>query len=331
MKLEDIGFYTLENTRAMQTSSTSPLWRCELILTSKCNFSCPYCRGTSKDANITFNQAKNIVNKWCDNGLKNIRFSGGEPTMVRWLPELIEYTNNKKSIERIAISTNGSKPLDYYQKLFTLGVNDFSISLDGCCSAYIDKMSGRNGYFDTIKNNIMELSKITYVTVGCVFNKNNVDMFLDTICFADSLGVSDIRIVSSAQHNKMIETLAKIPDKIKNKYPILKYRINNYIKQKNVRGIKKSDCHKCYLMLDDMAIKGENHYPCIIKMREGCAPIGKINNDFRNERLEYFKNTNTFKDKICRENCLDVCIDYNNIADYYHTTTDMRLTNARPN
>jgi len=322
MNLEDIGFYTLENKRAMQTSEKSPLWRCELLLTSKCNFKCPYCRGTSDDADITFLQAKNVVDKWCDEGLKNIRFSGGEPTIVKWLPNIVEYTKNKKSIEHIAISTNGSKNLDYYLNLHKLGVNDFSISLDACCSSYADKMAGVNGYFETITENIRELSKITYVTVGCVFNENNVDMFLDTIYFADSLGVSDIRIISSAQYNKMIDTLLKIPDYIKNKYPILKYRINNYLKNRNVRGIKKTDCHKCYLMLDDMAIKGENHYPCIIKMREGCSPIGNINDNFRKDRLNYFNNMDTFNDEICRTNCLDVCIDYNNTADYY---TQQRL------
>ncbi len=317
MNLQDIGFYTLENNRAIQTSKNSPLWRCELLLTSKCNFKCPYCRGTSGDADITFSQAKNIIDKWCNDGLRNIRFSGGEPTIVNWLPNIVKYTKNKKSIKRIAISTNGSKNIDYYLKLHKLGVNDFSISLDACCSSYADKMAGVKGYFDILTENIRELSKVTYVTVGCVFDENNVNMFLDTIYFADSLGVSDIRIISSAQYNKMIDTLLKIPNHIKNKYPILKYRINNYLKNRNVRGIQKTDCHKCYLMLDDMAVKGENHYPCIIKMREGCDPIGNINDNFRKERFHYFNNMDTFEDKICKENCLDVCIDYNNTADYF--------------
>ncbi|MFA5616544.1 MAG: hypothetical protein WDK95_06770 [Syntrophorhabdaceae bacterium] len=179
------------------------------------------------------------------------------------------------------------------------------------------KFKTKEGYFDIITKNIQELSKITYVTVGCVFNENNVDMFLDTIYFADSLGVSDIRIISSAQYNKMIDTLLKIPDYIKNKYPILKYRINNYLKNRNVRGIQKTDCHKCYLILDDMAVKEENHYPCIIKMREGCEAIGSINGNFRNDRLNYFLNTDTYQDEICRNNCLDVCIDYNNTTNYF--------------
>ena len=33
MKLENIGFYTLEDYRAMNVSSDSPMWRTEIIIT----------------------------------------------------------------------------------------------------------------------------------------------------------------------------------------------------------------------------------------------------------------------------------------------------------
>ena len=39
-KLENIGFYTLSDERAANTSDTSPMQRCEIILTDRCNFKC---------------------------------------------------------------------------------------------------------------------------------------------------------------------------------------------------------------------------------------------------------------------------------------------------
>jgi sulfatase maturation enzyme AslB (radical SAM superfamily) len=47
--LENIGFYTLSDDRCKNASSTSPLMRCELVLTDACNFKCPYCRGQRKE------------------------------------------------------------------------------------------------------------------------------------------------------------------------------------------------------------------------------------------------------------------------------------------
>jgi hypothetical protein len=44
MKLEDIGFYTLSDNRALNVSAWSPMMRCELVLTGRCNFRHPYCR-----------------------------------------------------------------------------------------------------------------------------------------------------------------------------------------------------------------------------------------------------------------------------------------------
>jgi hypothetical protein len=49
MKLEDIGFYTLSDSRCVSATDTTNLMRCELILTDACNFSCKYCRGQRKD------------------------------------------------------------------------------------------------------------------------------------------------------------------------------------------------------------------------------------------------------------------------------------------
>ena len=43
--LDDIGFYTLTEDRVLQLGPRSPMWRTELIVTDRCNFKCPYCRG----------------------------------------------------------------------------------------------------------------------------------------------------------------------------------------------------------------------------------------------------------------------------------------------
>lgn len=317
MKLQNIGFYTLEDKRVIQASETSPMWRCELIITEYCNFNCPYCRGLSneiygdrKQKELSLEEIKKVIDIWCkDKPLKNIRFSGGEPTMHKDIDKIIKYAKSK-GISRIAISTNGSAPLFIYERLIKEGVNDFSISLDACCANDGDKMTGIEGMWSIVIKNIKELSKLTYVTVGIVYNKQNVGKLKQTIYFAHSLGVADIRIISSAQYNK--DEDLEIDEKILNQHPILKYRIDNIKKGKNVRGITKKDSHRCNLLIDDCIVAGDYHFPCVIYMREKGNPIGKINDNMRKERIEWIKKHDCHKDIICKKNCLDVCIDYNN-------------------
>jgi len=309
MKLENIGFYTLEDKRARNTSIHSPLWRCELILTEKCNFKCPYCRRVGET--ISFKNAMKTIKLWASEGLKNIRFSGGEPTLYNRVDELVKCAK-KLGINRIALSTNGSVKYEYYKYLYECGVNDFSISLDACCASTGEIMSGIRGNWKRVTENIKRISRLVYTTVGIVINEDNFDQCVGTICFADTLGVSDIRIIPSSQYNKLLTIASQIPRRILKKYPILRYRINNIKMNRNVRGLRFSDSNKCSLVLDDMAVMGNYHFPCIIYLREGGNAIGRIGKDVRNQRKIWYDNHDTFKDEICKRNCLDVCIDYNN-------------------
>lgn len=326
-KLEDIGFYTLSNKRAKNVAEKgiqTPLSRCEIILTDKCNFHCVYCRGIKKElkGELTFKEAKEIVNKFAKNKIENIRFSGGEPT--KWkvsnmnrnsidLLKIVAYTKKVCSnIKHIAISTNGSASLSYYKKLVEKGVNDFSISLDACCSSKANIMANTEVNFKHLKKVLSILSKLVYVSVGVVLNEKNNDDLKDIVEFATKLGVSDIRIIPSAQTNQKLNV--KYLNKT-TKMPILNYRINNIQNNKKVRGITKEDCHRCHLVKDDMAIIKDKHYPCIIYLREQGDAIGNINKsieEIRKERAIWSLKHNIFIDKICKKNCLDVCVAYNN-------------------
>ncbi len=318
--LKEIGFYTLSNERAEHVSDTSQMKRCEMIITEYCNFKCPYCRGLKDEIygdrafkQLSFEEVKRNIDYWCEGEpLENIRFSGGEPTLHKNIVEIIAYAKSK-GINRIAISTNGSNSLELYYKLIDAGVNDFSISLDACCAEDGDKMAGDvKGSWETVIENIKYISEETYVTVGVVLTPDNIDKTIDTIRFADNLGVADIRIISAAQYNKPIPRLNEVEQVILDAHPILKYRIKHFAEGRNVRGMVETDSKKCAILLDDSVIAGDYHFPCVIYMREKGAAVGKVGPGMRADRKAWFDKHDCYKDKICRENCLDVCIDHNN-------------------
>lgn len=315
--MNEIGFYTLSDNRCKNVSWESDMQRCELILTDRCNFKCTYCRGIKKEyrGDLTFGQAKDVVNIWTSGNLRNVRFSGGEPTLWPDLLNLVRYTRESKCIEHIALSTNGSASLECYLKLLEAGVNDFSISLDACCSATADMMAGTESKFNHISTIIRSLSALTYVTVGVVLTENNFLELPQIIQYAKSLGVSDIRIIPSAQFNKIY------PFDITTNYKLLNYRLNNLKNGKHLRGLNDSDCNKCHLVKDDMAVLYNQHFPCIIYMREQGKSIGSVYGktltQIREERKNWFDKTNIQDDVICKNNCLDVCIEHNNTVEFY--------------
>jgi len=310
VNLKNIGFYTLSDERVKNASSKSPLSRCELILTSRCNFRCPYCRRVG-GRDLPYEDAIHVVDLWATQGLKAIRFSGGEPTLYEKIVDLIKHTKDR-GIERIAISTNGSATKDLYQKLIDAGVNDFSVSLDACCASTGDTMAGGiKGSWNTVVENIRWLSQKVYVTVGIVLTEENESSVNDTINFAHSLGVADIRVIPAAQCDTKLRNL-NLPKNIIEHNKILKYRIDRANKGLSVRGLTEKDSNRCALVLDDMAVCEGKHYPCIIYMREGGQPIGNIGPNTREERNKWSETHNCKSDHICKNNCLDVCVDYNN-------------------
>jgi molybdenum cofactor biosynthesis enzyme MoaA len=279
--LNTIGFYTLDDERVLNTSATSQMKRCEMIITEYCNFKCPYCRGLRDDIygkrkikELSLAEIKRNIDLWCLNKpLENIGFSGGEPTLHKDIVEIIAYAK-EKGIKRIAISTNGSNKPELYKELVLAGANDFSISLDACCAEDGDLMSG--GVKDSWKkvvDNIKMISALTYVTVGVVLTPENIEKTVETIEFAHDLGVSNIRIISAAQYNKPIPGLNKVPNEIRSTHPILNYRIKHFAEGRNVRGIKKCDSNKCPLILDDAIIAGDS-VACPI-CKESCHGLDK--------------------------------------------------------
>ncbi len=309
-KLEDIGFYTLDDRRAKTASVDTKVHRAEILITDKCNFKCPYCRG-SDCGELSLGEMKKIYDILMKRGVKNIRFSGGEPTLNKDLIPMVDYARYF-GCERIAISTNGSADLGKYSQLMMYGVNDFSISLDACCSQFGEKMMGGiPGMWDKVVQNIRDLSKHTYVTVGCVFTPETISTMSEVVQFAHELGVADIRVISSAQSNETLSALRSIDWNLLKYYPILRYRVMNTVDGRHVRGLEIGDPVHCPLVLDDVAIARSMHYPCIIYMREKGDPIGKVGPGMWKERERWAKEHDCQSDPICKGNCLDVCIDYN--------------------
>lgn len=311
MSLDEIGFYTLSEARAQQATASTPLNRCEMLLTGRCNFRCPYCRHVG-GRDIDQRQAHETLRWWIQEGMQNIRFSGGEPALHPNLAELVTVAQ-AHGVKRIAVSTNGSAPLDYYVQLICAGVSDYSISLDACCAEDGDKMAGgRKGAWRRVVENIKALAVRVYTTVGVVLTPDNAAKVGETIQFAHLLGVADIRVIPAAQEGETLPPV-EVKESVLRKHPILRYRLANLQAGRSVRGLQASDSPRCGLVLDDMAVMGEYHYPCIIHLREGGAPIGRIGPYMRADRDRWWRAHDTHADPICHRNCLDVCVDYNNV------------------
>jgi MoaA/NifB/PqqE/SkfB family radical SAM enzyme len=201
--------------------------------------------------------------------------------------------------------------------LVNAGANDFSVSLDACCAGTNDKMTGVPGKWQQVIGNIEWLAKRVYTTVGVVVTPDNIAEVHKTIVLASKLGVADIRVIPSAQFSSELVLEHVLPRSLLEKHPILAYRVRNMTQGDPVRGIAPGGEKRCRLVLDDMAVVNEEHYPCIIYLREKGKPIGKVGPHMMAQRAKWSQAHDCTKDPICQRNCLDVCVKYNERAAHY--------------
>ncbi len=114
-----------------------------IAITTYCNYQCFYCKEggesiSNKKETIPFQKVKKIIENAYNIGITNFRITGGEPTIVPYFGELIEFIMNFKDT-KIRINTNGYlilKYLDvivkYKERLYIIfSVDSISSNLNG--------------------------------------------------------------------------------------------------------------------------------------------------------------------------------------------------------
>lgn len=105
-------------------------------LTEYCNYKCKFCFATFKDSppeKISKEECKEIVKILAESKIfTKINFAGGEPTAVKYLPELIKYA--KRLGLTTSIVSNGSKLSSKWLEENAENLDILALSIDSICT-----------------------------------------------------------------------------------------------------------------------------------------------------------------------------------------------------
>lgn len=144
-------------------------------LSNYCNLRCKQCfakairdESTIVDKSVLYKAIEKISYKQN----LSIRFGGGEPLLVPYLPELIKYCTNKKI--NVDITSNGLLLNDeILHRLILSGLRELTISIDGLESTN-DLLRGKGSY--SIVNNIVIRTALLHeisVSIGFTVTRTN--------------------------------------------------------------------------------------------------------------------------------------------------------------
>lgn len=144
--------------------------------TKACNLNCKHCYNDSKGlrgkSELSLEDAKNIVNKLQNNGVKTINWGTGESGLVPEFWDLVVYVHSKKIIQ--GLTTNGWSVNNNTLKLIRKYLNDVDVSLDYSDRNKHNEFRRNKNSWDWAINalNLLKKIKVNFSIVMCVTAKN---------------------------------------------------------------------------------------------------------------------------------------------------------------
>ncbi|WP_234495477.1 GTP 3',8-cyclase MoaA [Vibrio maritimus] len=128
-----------------------------LSVTDVCNFRCTYCLpdgykppGQKRPAFLTLPEIKRVVTAFADCGTSKVRITGGEPSLRKDFPQIIETVANTPGITKVATTTNGyrmAKQVDTWQQA---GLTHINVSVDSLDPRMFHQITGENKFTEVM-------------------------------------------------------------------------------------------------------------------------------------------------------------------------------------
>ncbi|HEY5560831.1 MAG TPA: GTP 3',8-cyclase MoaA [Clostridiaceae bacterium] len=173
-----------------------------ISVTDRCNLRCIYCmpkqgiKSMRSIDTLRFEDILKIVRVAAKLGIKKIRFTGGEPLVMKDIERLIYETSRIPGIEDIGITTNGILLSDMAEELKKAGLRRVNISLDTLNKECFKSIT-RTGNLDKVLEGIDKCIKIGIapIKLNTVMMKGiNDKEFKDLINLTKTMPI-DIRFI----------------------------------------------------------------------------------------------------------------------------------------
>ncbi|NMH59356.1 GTP 3',8-cyclase MoaA [Alteromonas ponticola] len=120
-----------------------------LSVTEACNFRCQYClpdgyNGPSKSSFLSQSEIKTLVETFARLGTSKVRITGGEPSLRRDLPQIIETCASTRGIRKVAITTHGARLAENAERWARAGCSQVNVSIDSLDPAQFNAITGQN-------------------------------------------------------------------------------------------------------------------------------------------------------------------------------------------
>jgi len=170
-------------------------YRMDLALTYRCNNRCSHCYNQPDRIReeLDLEQWKGVLQKVWDLGIPHVVFTGGEPTIISFLPDLIRHAENLGLIT--GLNTNGRRlsDQDFVNELKSAGLDHVQITLESHDEKIHDQIVCAEGAWrETVQGLKHVLASDMFVMTNTTMLQSNSPQLAQTLDFLAKIRVPTI-------------------------------------------------------------------------------------------------------------------------------------------
>ena len=188
-----------------------------LSITDVCNFSCTYCLPDGYQCEqprdfLSLAEIKRLTMAFAALGTEKIRITGGEPSLRKDLPDIINLCKHTSGIKKIAITSNGFKLPQHLPQWLDAGLDAINISIDSLDPRQFKAITGHDKLNTIMKGIDMGLAdgRATFKVNTVLMREHSgrdIQSYLDwikdtpiTLRFIELMQTGDNKAFFDAQH-----------------------------------------------------------------------------------------------------------------------------------
>ncbi len=227
---ETIPMYSKVDTRKMR--------KLRVTLLDRCNFRCSYCMPKhpvftpSKDL-LTADEIENICAALIPLGIEQLRLTGGEPTLRRDFPDILQRLAGL-NVKKLCLTSNGFLLEQHLKLLWETGCHHINISLDSLSADKFLKITRFDGFKQVYQAILKAKDMGFHVKINTLVMRNiNDKEILDFIDFSSETGI-EVRFLElmkigkgGEQHQQHFVPVDEILETIKQSNELTAFEVEN--------------------------------------------------------------------------------------------------------
>jgi len=155
-----------------------------ISVTDCCNLRCTYCMPTQEvvwmkhEDLLRYEEIIRLCRLFAQTGISRVRLTGGEPLMRRELCRLVAGIRTVPGIERVSLTTNGTRLKELLPRLVQAGLTGVNISLDTLDRRQYAAITQRDALEQVLSGLTAALDSPLTVKLNCVAKQDNDDQLV---------------------------------------------------------------------------------------------------------------------------------------------------------